>query len=145
MPTELSTTAAGVVIVEGYAFFRLMPRRLSDFVHMAEYDETTYGDRIAEVYDLFYGRRVQSRSGHRFSAPLASKRRALELGIGTGRIAIPLEFCRLLKRAGLNITPAGSIDAFRGLQHVELRCREDFRVALRVNCSARDPTDFAAL
>ena len=24
---------------------------------MAEYDETTYGERIAEVYDLFYGKR----------------------------------------------------------------------------------------
>ena len=27
---------------------------------MAEYDETTYGERIAEVYDLFYGKRDNS-------------------------------------------------------------------------------------
>jgi hypothetical protein len=27
---------------------------------MAEYDETTYGERIAEVYDLFYEKRDNS-------------------------------------------------------------------------------------
>src|SRR5208282_438005 len=57
---------------------------------MAEYDETTYGERIAEVYDLLYGKRDNPETVADFLAPLAGKRRALELGIGTGRIAIPL-------------------------------------------------------
>jgi len=47
-----------------------------------------------------------------------------------------MEFCRLLKRTGFNITPARIIDAFRGLQYVEFRRREDVRVALRVNLTS---------
>lgn len=44
-----------------------------------------------------------------------------------------LEFCRLLKRAGFNITPGRIVDSFRSLAHVELGRSEDFRIALRVN------------
>ena len=47
-----------------------------------------------------------------------------------------MEFCRLLKRTGFNITPARIIDGFRGLQYVKVRRREDFRVALRVNLTS---------
>jgi hypothetical protein len=35
--------------------------------------------------------------------------------ICSGRV---MEFCRLLKRAGFNVTPARIIDAFRSLQYV---------------------------
>jgi len=50
-----------------------------------------------------------------------------------------LEFCRLLKRAGFNVTPSRIVDSFRSLARVELGRREDFRVALRVNLtSSRD-------
>lgn len=38
---------------------------------MGGYEPSTYGDRIADVYDAWYGAR-------------------LELGIGTGRVALPL-------------------------------------------------------
>src|SRR5260370_18760038 len=72
---------------------------------MAEYDESTYGERIAEVYDLFYGRRDNPETVADFLAPLAGKRRALELGIGTGRIAIPLA-ARGVRVMGIDASPA---------------------------------------
>src|SRR5208282_1024906 len=72
---------------------------------MAEYDKTTYGERIAEVYDLFYGKRDNPETIADFLAPLAGKRRALELGIGTGRIAIPLA-ARGVRVMGIDASPA---------------------------------------
>lgn len=72
---------------------------------MAEYHETTYGERIAEVYDLFYGSRDNPESVEDFLEPLAGKRRALELGIGTGRIAIPLA-ARGVRVMGIDASPA---------------------------------------
>lgn len=62
---------------------------------MSEYDDATYGDRIAEVYDEFY-----PELDHHvvpLLAELAGKGRALELGIGTGRVALPL------RAAGVNV------------------------------------------
>ena len=46
-----------------------------------------------------------------------------------------MEFCRLLKRTGFNITPARIVDR-SVVFHVELGRREDFRVALRVNLTS---------
>lgn len=56
---------------------------------MNEYTSSTYGDRIASVYDDFYGpadvpQRVD------VLTELAAGGRALELGIGTGTYALPL-------------------------------------------------------
>ena len=56
------------------------------------YGPATYGDRIAGVYDEFY---AQADSGDvatavAFLSSLAGAGPALELGIGTGRIALPL-------------------------------------------------------
>ena len=60
---------------------------------MKDFRESTYGDRIAEVYDEIHG----SLSSPEQVDPmvdvleeLAAGHRALELGIGTGRIALPL-------------------------------------------------------
>ena len=60
---------------------------------MSEYGPSTYGDRIAEVYDEYQ----IGLSDPEHLAPvadlvakLAGGDRALELGIGTGRIALPL-------------------------------------------------------
>jgi SAM-dependent methyltransferase len=72
---------------------------------MAEYDETTYGERIAEVYDLFYQNREDLGPVVDFLAPLAKGRRVLELGIGTGRIALPLA-ARGIKVHGIDASPA---------------------------------------
>jgi SAM-dependent methyltransferase len=57
---------------------------------MEGYDPATYGDRIAEIYDTWYGERLDPAFAVDFLADLAQGGRALELGIGTGRVAIPM-------------------------------------------------------
>ena len=60
---------------------------------MADYEHATYGDRIAAVYDEFHSHSPIARSTDatvEFLASIAGQRRVLELGIGTGRIAVPL-------------------------------------------------------
>ena len=54
-----------------------------------EYTPATYGDRIADVYDQIY-QPTDVTDCISMLSELASRGRALELGIGTGRIAIPL-------------------------------------------------------
>lgn len=44
-----------------------------------------------------------------------------------------LDFCRLLKGAGLTVTPGRIIDVFRALGFIHLERREEFRLALRAN------------
>lgn len=56
---------------------------------MAAYDETTYGEEIARVYDDFYTT-VEPGLIERL-AELAQGESALELAIGTGRVALPLQ------------------------------------------------------
>jgi SAM-dependent methyltransferase len=60
---------------------------------MDAYRPQTYGDEIAEVYDewipdLYTEESTQAAAD--FLASLAPGGRALELGIGTGRVALPL-------------------------------------------------------
>lgn len=69
---------------------------------MEGYDEFTYGERIAEVYDRFYGD-VESGLVDVLEE-LAGGGRALELGVGTGRIAIPLHE-RGVHVAGIEASP----------------------------------------
>lgn len=58
---------------------------------MDGYGASTYGDRIASVYDDWYGtERMDPTAAVEFLAPLARGGRVLELGIGTGRVALPL-------------------------------------------------------
>ena len=54
------------------------------------YESTTYGDAIADAYDRLYGERPGADAAASLLCRLAGGGRALELGIGTGRIAIPL-------------------------------------------------------
>ena len=64
------------------------------------YDASTYGDRIASIYDERYNLASFEKapgSTIAFLAALAGSGPALELGIGTGRIAIPL------KAAGVDV------------------------------------------
>jgi SAM-dependent methyltransferase len=62
--------------------------------HRDEYEPSTYGDRIADAYDDIYqhapafGDVAQPVA---FLSSLAGEGPALELGIGTGRIALPLQ------------------------------------------------------
>jgi SAM-dependent methyltransferase len=58
-----------------------------------EYDIRTYGQRIADVYDEWYGAlwdEETARAATSLLAELAGAGPALELGIGTGRVALPL-------------------------------------------------------
>lgn len=57
---------------------------------MDGYGPSTYGDRIAEVYDEWYGPRMDPTAAVELLAELAHGGRTLELGIGTGRVALPL-------------------------------------------------------
>jgi SAM-dependent methyltransferase len=56
---------------------------------MDRYGPATYGDRISEVYDSFYAL-GDTAATVEFLASLAGSGPVLELGIGTGRIALPL-------------------------------------------------------
>ena len=60
---------------------------------MSEYGPSTYGDRIAGIYDQWIedvGISAGTDDAVAFIAELAGRGPALELGIGTGRIALPL-------------------------------------------------------
>lgn len=57
---------------------------------MIGYDKTTYGSKIADVYDDWYSVHIDAGTTVAMLAELAGEGRALELGIGTGRVAIPL-------------------------------------------------------
>jgi SAM-dependent methyltransferase len=61
-----------------------------------EYGIRTYGDQIADVYDRYYGRFDPATIAT--LKELAAGGRALELGIGTGRVAVPL------REAGVDIS-----------------------------------------
>jgi len=54
------------------------------------YDSATYGDRWAAVYDDFVAERLDWPGEVDFLATLARGGRALELGVGSGRVAAPL-------------------------------------------------------
>ena len=67
-----------------------------------EYGPSTYGDRIADVYDAWYSDPGHAELGEvartvAFLKDLAGGGPALELGIGTGRVALPLQ------RAGVEV------------------------------------------
>src|SRR5437867_1387533 len=57
---------------------------------MQDYDPSTYGDRIAAVYDDWYSARMDPTTAVAQLGEYASGGRALELDVGTGRVAIPL-------------------------------------------------------
>jgi SAM-dependent methyltransferase len=54
------------------------------------YDSATYGDRWADIYDEWVAGLLSPAGEVDFLAELVGGGRALELGVGTGRIAIPL-------------------------------------------------------
>ena len=56
---------------------------------MKDYAASTYGERIAEFYDEWYSE-LDSEAVVEFLAELAGPGPVLELGIGTGRVALPL-------------------------------------------------------
>jgi trans-aconitate methyltransferase len=68
-----------------------------------EYKEETYGERIAEIYDDLYAN--YDEAAIRVLKELAGGGKALELGIGTGRIALPLQ-AQGVEVHGVDASPA---------------------------------------
>jgi SAM-dependent methyltransferase len=70
---------------------------------MDDYEASTYGERVAEVYDEWHS--YLGADGVELLAELARGGRALELGVGTGRVAIPLA-ARGVETHGIDASPA---------------------------------------
>lgn len=72
-------------------------------MNMGDYQDKTYGERIAGVYDDWYDQ--VDPAAITLLSELAQGGRALELGIGSGRIALPLAE-RGVEVAGIDASPA---------------------------------------
>lgn len=72
---------------------------------MEGYDESTYGERFVDVYDDWYGSITDTDACVGVLASLANHGAVLELGVGTGRLAIPLA-ARGLAVTGVDSSPA---------------------------------------
>ena len=70
---------------------------------MDDYGAATYGEHIAEIYDERHS--YLDEEGVDLLAELARTGRALELGVGTGRVAIPLA-ARGVETHGIDASPA---------------------------------------
>ena len=57
---------------------------------MAEHDAAEYGSNIADDYDAIYGNAFDTQAAVDRLAELADGGSVLELGVGTGRLALPL-------------------------------------------------------
>lgn len=72
---------------------------------MPEYDETTYGERIADIYDTLTQIPTSTNESVALLAELARGGRVLEMGIGTRRLALPLHE-RGINVEGIDSSPA---------------------------------------
>jgi len=70
---------------------------------MNSYTNETYGEHVADTYDDWYA--DYDRDAITVLADLAGQGRALELGIGTGRIALPLS-AKQIEVHGLDAAPS---------------------------------------
>ena len=98
----------------------------------ADYDPTTYGDSIADDYDDMYEHVYDTDSAVAFVADLAQGGSVLELGIGTGRLALPLAQ-RGVEVHGVDASPA-MLDKLRtkpGADKIEVTTGDFATVQLR--------------
>lgn len=72
---------------------------------MEAYDEKTYGERWAAIYDDYFRIPKDTEQTVAFLADRVGDGRALELAIGTGRIALPLA-ARGVRVVGIDSSPA---------------------------------------
>jgi SAM-dependent methyltransferase len=70
-----------------------------------EWDASTYGERIAAIYDDVFGAILDTDAAVDLLEQLAGDGPALELGIGTGRLALPLRR-RGIEVHGVDASPA---------------------------------------
>ncbi|MGI9119072.1 MAG: class I SAM-dependent DNA methyltransferase [Acidimicrobiales bacterium] len=76
-----------------------------DDVHMEGFDTSTYGESFADVYDEWYGDAGEVEAVVDALVALAGAGPVLELGIGTGRLALPLAR-RGFEVHGIDASPA---------------------------------------
>jgi SAM-dependent methyltransferase len=72
---------------------------------MEGFEASTYGERFADVYDEWYGGVSDVEATVEAVAGLAGDGPVLELGVGTGRLALPLK-ARGLEVHGIDASPA---------------------------------------
>lgn len=72
---------------------------------MRGFERSTYGDRFADVYDDWYGHISDVEGTVATVVELAGGRPVLELGIGTGRLALPLAAAGVAVH-GIDASPA---------------------------------------
>lgn len=72
---------------------------------MDDWGPETYGEKIADVYDELYEHLFDAEATADLLADLAAGGRALELAIGTGRVALPLAE-RGIEVQGVDISPS---------------------------------------
>lgn len=86
---------------------------------MQSYSDETYGERVAGVYDEWYS--AYDPAAIDVLTKLAAGGRALELGIGTGRIALPLA-ANNISVSGIDASPSmvAQLKAKPGAEHVEI-------------------------
>ena len=72
---------------------------------MEDFDAATYGERIADVYDDWYGEMSDVGAAVERVAALAAGGPVLELGVGTGRLAVPIAASGL-EVHGIDASPA---------------------------------------
>ena len=102
---------------------------------MNDYDASTYGDAIADVYDAWYPGSDPEPIVERMVA-LVGDGPALELGIGTGRIAIPLAAKGVLVH-GIDASPAmvEKLRAQPGAEDVQVTLGDFTEIALEARYS----------
>lgn len=74
-------------------------------IEMKNYDASTYGEQIADIYDEWPSLPKDTKEAVEFLACLAGKGPVLELGVGTGRLALPLAD-RGVDVRGIDASPA---------------------------------------
>jgi SAM-dependent methyltransferase len=72
---------------------------------MESYDESTYGEHMADIYDEMHSQRLDTSATVAFLEQLAGDGPVLELAIGTGRVALPLA-ARGIHVDGIDASPA---------------------------------------
>src|SRR5664279_362313 len=82
-----------------------MPAPTTRRTPMIDYQQQTYGQEVAELYDLLHPGVLTTDAAVRTLAELVGADPVLELGVGTGRLAIPLAQLGI-PVTGVDVAPA---------------------------------------